>query len=157
MSSWAQFESLAPEFAAAGRRLLVGADGVAIGFLATVGAKSIPKLSPVCPIFSEDHVYISAGAHTPKVAELRAGSAYVIHAFLGANDEEFQVAGQAAEVHDPVERAVVHAAIPFAAFKTTDPLFRLCIERALWVYWERVGQPDTKPIRRRWVTPRGVA
>jgi hypothetical protein len=24
------------------------------------------------------------------------------------------------------------------------------IERALWMYWERVGQPDTKPIPRCW-------
>ena len=32
----------------------------------------------------------------------------------------------------------------------SDPIFRLAVERALWVYWECVGQPDTKPIRRRW-------
>ena len=36
--SWAEFEQAAPEQAAAGRRLLVGADGVAIGFLATAVA-----------------------------------------------------------------------------------------------------------------------
>jgi hypothetical protein len=65
------------------------------------------------------------------------------------------VAGRAGEIHDPAERASVHAAIPFAAFKTSDPIFRLSIERALWVYWERVGQPDTKAVRRRWSPARG--
>ena len=38
MRDWAAFEALAPDFAAAARRLLTGADGVAIGFLATVGS-----------------------------------------------------------------------------------------------------------------------
>ena len=46
--------------------------------------------------------------------------------------------------------AAVHAAIPFASFDRADPIFRLGIERALWVYWERAGKPDTKAVRRRW-------
>lgn len=150
MGSWSEFEASAPDFGAAARRLFVGADGVAIGFLASVGARGAPHLSPVCPIFAGEHVYLSAGAHTPKAADLRGSGAYVLHAFLAANDEEFQIAGRAAEVHEPAERSAVHAAIPFAAFKTTDPIFRLSIERALWVYWERAGQPDTKAVRRRW-------
>ena len=78
MASWAELEVEAPEVGAAGRRLLVGDDGVAIGFLATTAAHGVPHLSPVCPIFCLD------------------------------------------------------------------------IERALWVHWERVGQPDTRPVRRRW-------
>lgn len=150
MPSWSEFESAAPDFAAAGRRLLVGADGVAIGLLATVGASGRPHLAPVCPIFCGGDLYVSAGAHTPKVADLRATGHYVLHAFLGANDEELQVAGAAREATSESERAAVHAAIPFQAFARTDPIFRLAIERALWVFWERVGQPDTVPVRRRW-------
>ena len=148
MLSWSELEERAPEFGAAGRRLLIGADGVAIGFLASVAPDGAPHLSPVCPIFCADDVYLSAGP-TPKVADLRGSGRYVLHAMLGANDEEFQIAGRAVEVSDPVERAAVHAAIRFAAFGRADPLFRLSIERSLWVYWERVGQPDTKPVRRR--------
>lgn len=155
MASWSQFEEAAPEIAAAGRRRLVGPDGVALGFLATVSADGVPHLSPVCPIFAGSDLYLSAGAHTPKAGDLRASGRYVLHAALGANDEEFQIAGRAHEVLDSAERAAIHAAIPFAAFKTTDPIFRFSIERALWVYWERVGQPDTKPIRRRWSSAEG--
>jgi hypothetical protein len=149
-SSWAEFERAAPELGAAGRRRLVGSDGVAIGFFASVSARARPRLSPVCPIFCRDDLYLSAGAHTPKVADLRATRDYVLHAFLGANDEEFQIAGAVTEVDEEAERAAVHAAIPFGAFKRTDPIFRLGVERALWVYWENVGKPDTKAIRRHW-------
>ena len=148
--SFAAFEAAAPDFAAAARRLFVGADGVAIGFLATVSARGLPHLSPVCPIFCGEGLYLSAGAHTPKANDLHASGAWVLHAFLAANDEELQLAGRAVEVGDAGERAAVHAAIPFKAFQKSDPIFRLELERALWVFWERVGQPDTRPVRRRW-------
>jgi hypothetical protein len=148
--SWADLEADAPAFAAAGRRLLIGDDGVAIGFLATVGARGAPHLGPVCPIFCPPHLDVSAGVRTPKVADLRANGVSTLHAFLGANDEEFRVSGRAAEVDAPRERAAVHAAIRFASFQRDDPIFRLGLERALWVFWERVGQPGTQAVRRRW-------
>lgn len=153
MTSWAGFETAAPELGEAGRRLLVGEDGVAIGYLATVSPARVPRISPVCPIFCGNDVYLSAGARTPKVRDLRANPAYALHAFLGADDEEFRITGQAADVSDPGERAAVHEAIPFPAFEKRDPVFRLAIDRALWVFWERVGQPDTRPVRRRWRAP----
>jgi hypothetical protein len=81
MTSWADFERLAPEFAEAAHRLLIGSDGVAIAFLATVTRANHPRLAPVCPIF------------------------------------------------------------------------RLVVERVLWVHWERVGQPDTRAVRRYRVSP----
>ena len=155
MASWSEFEASAPDLGAAARRLFIGSDGVAIGFLATVSARGAPHLSPVCPIFAGEQLYLSAGAHTPKATDLRGSGAYVLHAFLAAQDEELQLAGRALEVHDPAERAAAHAAIPFAAFGTSDPVFRLAIDRALWVHWERAGQPDTKAVRRRWPSAPG--
>jgi len=149
MASFSEFEAIAPEFAAAARRLMIAADGVAIAFLATVARDGRPHLSPVCPIFCDADLYLSAGIHTPKASDLQGGH-FVLHAFLAANDEEFQLAGRACLVDAEAERAAVHGAIPFKAFGRDDPIFRFSIERALWVYWERVGQPDTKPVRRRW-------
>jgi hypothetical protein len=157
VASWFEFEKASPEFGVAGRRLLVGSDGVAIGFLASVSEHGALHISPVCPIFCAAQLYLSAGAYTPKASDLRVSGNYVLHAFLAASDEEFQVAGHAVEVHDPAERSEVHVAIPFAAFKTTDPVFRLSIDRALWVFWERVGQPDTEAVRRRWPPNQGGA
>jgi hypothetical protein len=150
MSSWSEFALAAPDFAATGRRLLVGSDGVAIAFLATANAEARPHLSPVCPIFCGDDLFLSAGGKTPKVRDLRENGAYTLHAFLAENDEEFQLAGSATEVVDAEARAAVHSAIPFPSFDETDPIFRFDIEGALWVFWERVGQPDTRPVRRRW-------
>ncbi|MDJ0785532.1 MAG: pyridoxamine 5'-phosphate oxidase family protein [Myxococcota bacterium] len=154
MASLAAFERDAPEFAAAARRLMIGDDGIAIAFLATVSGGGEPHLGPVCPIFGEAALYLSAGKRTPKVRDLRDSGRYVLHAFLAANDEELQLAGAAQEVADADERAAAQAAIPFPAFDATDPIFRFDFERALWVYWERVGQPDTKAVRRRWVESR---
>jgi hypothetical protein len=154
-ASFAAFEAEAPDFAAAARRLLFGADGVAIGFLATASRRGLPHLSPVCPVFCADHLFVVAAAASPKTADLRENHAYVLHAFLGAHDEELQLAGRAVEIEDPAGRSAVHDAIPFAAYQKSDPIFRLDVERALWVGWERAGQPDTRAVRRRWrVAPR---
>jgi len=156
MASWSEFEQATPEFGRAGRRLLVGRDGVAIGFFASVGSDGVPHLSPVCPVFCEADLYVSAGRDTPKTSDLRNSGSYVLHAFLGANDAEFQVAGHALHVSSAAERDQVHGAIPFASFGSADPIFRLSIERALWVFWERVGQPDTRAIRKSWARPCGA-
>jgi hypothetical protein len=156
MASWADFEADAPDLAGAGRRLLVGPDGVAIGFLASVGAAGGPHLSPVCPVFCGRHVYVVAGARTPKARDLGFRRGYALHALLGANDEEFRIAGRASAVPAADERAAVHEAVPFAAFGRDDPIFRLDVERALWVSWERVGKPDTRAVRRRWPRPAGA-
>lgn len=156
MATWSELEAAAPEIAAAARRLMVGADGVAIAFLATASAEARPHLSPVCPVFCGNGLYLCASARTPKVRDLHVNPVFVLHAFLGENDEELQVSGTASEVSDVAERGAVHDAIPFAAFDRSDPIFRLEPDRALQVYWERVGQPDTKPVRRRWQeTPAG--
>lgn len=151
-ASWARFEALEPELAAAGRRLLVGADGVAIGFLASAGARG-PHIAPVCPIFSAGSLYLIAAERTPKARDLRERGAFALHACLGAHDEEFQIGGRAREVGERAERERVHGDVRFAAFGRDDPIFRLGVERALWVSWERPGQPGTRPVRRSWRLP----
>ena len=150
MKSWSAFAEAAPELATAGKRLLVGADGNAIAFLASASEAGVPHLGPVCPIFGGSDLYLCAGGRTPKVRDLRENGRYALHAFLGENDEEFQLRGTASAVTSPDERAAVHAAIPFASFDREDPIFRLWIESVLWTHWERVGQPDTRAVRRRW-------
>lgn len=148
--SFAAFERESPELAAAARRLLVGADGVAIGFLATASADATPHLAPVCPIFCGEAVYLCAAAHSPKVADLRASRRFVLHAFLGRDDEELQLAGEVTEVTGEAERGAVHEAIPFGSFDRSDPIFRLGLARALRVHWERPGEPGARARRERW-------
>jgi hypothetical protein len=141
--SFRKFEGAAPEFGRAGRRLLVGE----VAFLATVSRRGAPRLAPVSPIFSGDHLYVSAGAKTPKRYDLENDGRYVMHAMLGPSDEEFQLAGRGALVTDAAERERVHADFQFQ-FQRDDPVFRLEIERSLWGHWEKVGQPGTYPVRR---------
>ncbi len=151
MIPWRAFIERAPDFAEAGSRLFVpGGDGISIGFLATVTAAGKPRLAPVCPIFFDQGIYLSVGAPTPKRADLSERGGYVLHTFLGANDEEFQIAGRGRIVDDAAEHKGVVEAIPFGASDASDPIFELLIERALWVFWENVGQPGSRPIKRRW-------
>jgi hypothetical protein len=152
--SWAEFARAAPDFAAAGMRLLVQGDGVAIGFLASVGAGL--HLAPVCPIFCVDAVYVSVGRRTPKRRDLDADGRFVLHALLGRNDEEFRIDGRASIVSAERVRAAVHAAIRFGAFDRADPIYRLDIGAAMWGFWENVGRPGTRPVRRFFDVDRGV-
>ena len=153
MASFADLERENAALASTVRRRLVGDDGVAIGFLATA-AGGVPHVAPVCPIFCGDHLYLSAASGTPKVRDLRGSGAYVLHGFLGENDEEVQLAGPAVEVADEAERAAVHEAIPFGSFDRDHPIFRLELTRVLRVHWENPGQPDTRAVRERWPAPR---
>jgi len=150
LQSWGEFESAAPDFAIAARRLLIGPDGVAIGFLATASQGGAPHMAPVCPIFAGTNLYLSAASKTPKVRDLRANPRYSLHAFLAPNDEEFQLLGFSYEVTSATERNTVHEAIRFGSFDVEHPIFRLSIHGALWVYWEKAGQPDTRAVRKRW-------
>jgi hypothetical protein len=154
MASWSDLEKDARDLAAVGRRLFK-ADSVAIGFLATIARNGSPRISPVCPIFAGDHVYVSVGAHTPKKEDLSRDGRFSLHAFLGPEDEELQVSGRAVEVTDPTQRSFVHGAIRFGAFSRDDPVFRLDLQRCVHVRWERVGRPDTRSIRRSWSTASG--
>jgi len=154
MASWQEFEAQAPELAAAGWRLL-GADGIAIGFLATVSRHGSPHLAPVCPIFAAGNVYLSVGAHTPKKVDLTHNGRFVLHASLGREDEEFQIAGRAREVYAASERGAVHQAIKFGAYNREDPVFLLDIQRCLSVVWQNVGRPDTRAIRKSWSAASG--
>ena len=155
MASWLALEKQAPELAAAGWRLF-HRGRVAIGFVATVDRRGGPRLAPVCPIFANGHVNLSVGSHTPKTNDLREDGRFVLHAFLGAEDEEFQIAGHAIEVQDPDERASVLRAIPFGAYSVEDPIFSLDLQRCLHVRWENVGRPDTRAIRKNWTAASGI-
>jgi len=149
---WQAFAAAAPDFAAAGTRLLHRNSDIAIGFLATVWRAL--HLAPVCPIFCNGAIYLSVGAATPKRRDLDRDGRYVLHALLGESDEEFRIAGRARRIDDPAQRQRVQAAIRFQ-YGAGDPIYRLDVHAAMWGYWENAGKPRTRPIRRHWTAPRG--
>ncbi len=148
---WKEFAAQNPEISSAGQRLLTGEDGVAIGFLAT--SLERPGLSPVCPVFSGGQLYLIAAARSQKVTHLRDNSFYTLHAFLGPEDEEFQISGAAVEVTETTQRENVQNDIPFPSFGVNDPIFELRLDRALWVRWKNFGTPNMQAQRTHWRAP----
>ena len=149
MPGWGEFARAAPDLASAGEKLFRRFE---VAYLATVRRDGTPRMAPVCPIFAEGALYLSVARSSPKRLDLLRTGDYALHACLGENDEEFQVWGRGTLIEDPAERSRVHKAIRFQ-FKREDPVFRLDVERCLWGYWENVGKPGTRPVRKRWTAP----
>jgi hypothetical protein len=146
VAGWGAFAASAPSLATAGRRLL---DATGIAFLATVRRDGAPRLHPIVPIFSGDGLYVAVNSLSPKRHDLRRDNRYALHASLGPDDEEFALNGMTSEVSDPATREMIIAAASFTVHDA-DALFELRVARCLHTVWERVGQPDTQPVRQRW-------
>lgn len=143
---WSEFSRAAPDIAAIGRRLLYHPDRGEVAILATVDRSGTPRVAPVCPVFAGAGLYVLASAGTPKVPQLRRDPRYALHAQVGADDLEFQIAGRARLLTSTAERAEVLDAVPFDSFDPDDPIFELLIGSALAVTWPA---PDS-PARLRW-------
>jgi len=138
--NWQAFKNAAPQIADVGEQLLRNPNAGEVAIIATVDEQNRPWLAPFCPIFTDTSLYLLAAANTPKTRQLAKNAAYSLHAMVGADDLEFQVAGVARRVDVKDERAVVLAAVPFPSFDPADPIFELTISRALTVTWPEVGK-----------------
>ena len=99
--TWEEFCSMRPDLAAAGRGLLYNY-GIGLGFLATVRLDGGPRVHPICPILTEDHLYglIVPG---PKLNDLRRDGRFALHSETvppPRGDDAFYLTGKAAEVTD---------------------------------------------------------
>ena len=138
---WSDFQAAAPDIAAIGRRLLQHPDRGEVAILATVDRHGAPWVAPVCPIFTDNGLYVLASAGTPKVGQLRRDPRYALHAQVGADDLEFQIAGHARLLDSATGRAEVFSAIPFDSFDSDDPIFELLIGNAVAVTWPAPAAP----------------
>ncbi len=145
---WHEFAEAEPAIAEVGLSLLYRENQGEVAILATVDEGGRPRVAPVSPIFCEDGLYLSVGAHTPKVRHLKHNGLYALHALLGADDLEFQISGSVREVDNRAEHDRVVAAIPFSSFDASDPIFELLLERALTVTWTK---PATRGSKSAWV------
>ena len=101
MLTWGEFRWVRPDLAAAGRGLLYTV-GIGLGFLATVRPDGGPRVHPICPVLTDDHLYglIVPG---PKLNDLRRDGRFALHSeTLPPPDQEdaFYLTGVAAEVVD---------------------------------------------------------
>ena len=152
MATWSDLEKEAPQLAGFGLKRLK-AFGIPLAFLATVRSDGGPRIHPVCPILADGRIYVSIGADSPKQHDLRANPRYMLHTFPDEGDPEFSIRGTAVEITDPSSKQRVIDAIEFAAYDSRDPIFELDIDRADKTEWENWKQPDTRPVRSRWIAP----
>jgi general stress protein 26 len=112
MASWSEFAADRPDFAEAGARLF---RQFSVALLATSAEDGGPRMAPVCPILAGEHLYLIVARHTPKLRQLQRDPRYALHAFLGPNDEEFQVRGTAELVTSEAERAAARSTVACGA------------------------------------------
>jgi len=101
MVTWAEFAAAEPELAEAGRSQPYQF-GVGLAFLATVRRDGAPRLHPVCPVLSGDHLFVLITPTSPKQDDLRRDGRYALQTFAQpkAGSDEFYVAGRALLVED---------------------------------------------------------
>ena len=156
MATWGEFAEAAPEMAALGSELRAT---FGLAFLATVRKDGSPRLHPVCPFVVRGRLFIATNPQSPKRLDLVRDGRYVLHMLPGENDAEFQVRGRARLVEDTQTKAMVLAEGPEAGVQPDGALLNLTpeellfeydVEEALSGHWENVGQPNTRPVRKRW-------
>ena len=160
MATWSEFVQDAPDIAARGAVLLTRPternarekSWFGLAFIATLRPDGSPHLSPVCPIVTEGRMFIAAVP--PKRQHLERDGRFVLHAFLGGNDAEFQIHGRARPVlHlpyiDAVKKAVEGTGM-LADPESGERIFELSIDGAHDAVWVDVGKPGTYADRRTW-------
>lgn len=156
MVTWREFAAAAPELAETGRALL-NQFSVGLAFLATVRKDGAPRLHPVCPVLSDERLFVLVTPTSPKVYDLLRDGRYALQTFPQpkAGSDEFYLAGKALLVDDAPTRAAVlrdakHMADP------SETMFELWIDRVMHTRWEHVLTPQMRPLHLKWRAPEGV-
>jgi pyridoxamine 5'-phosphate oxidase-like protein len=150
MVPWREFATAAPDLANAGRQLL-NQFGVGLAFLATVRRDGAPRLHPVCPVLSDDRLFVLITATSPKRDDLLHDGRYALQTFPQPKpgSDEFYVAGAATLIEDAAARAAVLRDARHLADES-ETLFELHIDRAMHTRWEHVLTPRMRPVHRKW-------
>jgi len=151
MATWGELRRESPEMAAV---LLDQLGWIPIAYLATVRRDGSPRVHPVCPVLAGDGMYVAvAGESAPQPSakrfDLARDGRYALHAMPGKRDDEFYVTGRARLVKDAAERRLVVETAKHH-IREDDWVFELGIDYAMTAYWEKIGEPDTYPVRTEW-------
>ena len=82
MVTWNDFAASARELARAGRALITQFQ-VGLAFLATVRKGGAPRLHPVCPVFSDQHLFVLIVPTSPKCDDLLRDGRYALQSLSG--------------------------------------------------------------------------
>lgn len=157
MVTWKAFAEAAPELAQVGRALL-NQFGVGLAFLATVRADGAPRLHPVCPVLSEDRLFVLITATSPKRLDLLRDGRYALQTFPQPKpgSEEFYLTGKAQLVEEAAMRVAVLRDAKHMADES-ETAFELWIDRAMRTRWENVLTPQMRPVHEKWRAEDGEA
>jgi hypothetical protein len=93
--TWPEFARARPDLADAGRALCYQY-GVGLAFLATVDRYGGPRVHPVCPLISDDGLFVFV-IPSPKRNDLHRDGRFALHTFPAeANEDAFSAYGRAA-------------------------------------------------------------
>src|SRR2546428_13398778 len=97
MVTWKEFASAERDLAETGRSLLTHGPGIGLAFLATVREDGAPRLHPVCPVLSNDRLFVLITPASPKRHDLRRDGRYALQTFPQPKPgrDEFYLAGKA--------------------------------------------------------------
>jgi|SRR5882724_2121101 len=154
MVTWKEFAAAAPDLAEAGHALL-NQFSVGLAFFATVRKDGAPRLHPVCPVLSDNRLFVLITATSPKRDDLLRDGRYALQTFPQpkAGSEEFYIAGKAMLADDPAVRAVVLRDARHMAAES-ETTFELWIDRVMHTTWEDVNTPQMRSVHRKWRAPR---
>jgi hypothetical protein len=173
VATWHEFESGAPEMAAAaamlwpgitaldrGQPAPPGAPWFPIAFLATTRPDGSPRLHPFCPVLAGGRLLAAIPRSSPKGNDLRREPRCAIHALPGPEDDELSIRARAREAgNDPGLRAAALAVVTRGGVGgmietvSNDPIFEFDILRVDAARWLDIGQPGTRPVRQTWRAP----
>jgi hypothetical protein len=149
--SWQEFETAAPSIAEVGRQRL---EVARVALLGTLRKDGSPRISPVEPYFSQEHLLFGAMSWSLKTRDLQHDARCVLHSAITAPDAgeaEFKLYGRAVEAPSEIREGSQgwwQAQPPSAAV-----VFVLTVEQATLIEWNlQLGQMTV----RRWSTRDGL-
>lgn len=150
MVTWQEFAAAEPDLADVGRSLLFQFK-VGLAFLATVRKDGAPRLHPVCPVLSDDRLFVLIIPTSPKRHDLRRDGRYALQTFPQPKpgSDEFSIAGKAVGVDDPAVRAAILRDAKHMA-DASEIAFELWIVHVMHTRWENVLTPQMRSVHRRW-------
>jgi hypothetical protein len=150
MVTWKEFAAAEPDLAAIGRSLLFQFK-VGLAFLATVRRDGAPRLHPVCPVLSDDRLFVLITPLSPKRRDLLGDGRYALQSFPQpkTGSDEFFIAGTAVLVDDSTARANILRNAAHMA-DVSETAFELWIDRVMHTRWEHVLTPQMRSIHTKW-------
>ena len=154
MVTWKEFAAAEPDLADAGCSLLFQFK-VGLAFLATVRRDGAPRLHPVCPVLSNDRLFVLITRPSPKRHDLMRDGRYALQSFPQPKpgSDEFSIAGKAVLVENSTERAEILRDAQHMA-DASETAFELWIDRVMHTRWENVLTPQMRPVHKKWRAPR---